>query len=240
MGAGAAESVRTSNGRPSNAACTRRHTSAYEHTHNMLTRSARMRAHTTPRRSLRAVHVLPGEALATLHAMAYIGSLLAGTSALHVMPDGSRTKPEPSKEVVKEQVRRDAWCAGQGACSWHWSPAWRRRGGGSCIIGMWYAHPATCSSAPATAGALQVVKLAVDENLVTPYTSSVGVLLQRNPLDPTKTEHIQVCRGGALCCLLAACVGPCRALARSSLGYDAHERRTHLHVCTLHITRRCP
>jgi len=38
----------------------------------------------------------------------------------------------------------------------------------------------------------QVVKLATEEGLVTPYTSAVGVLLQADPKDPTKTQQMEV------------------------------------------------
>ncbi len=44
----------------------------------------------------------------------------------------------------------------------------------------------------------EVVRLAVANNLVTPHTSSVGVMLSHDPLDPSNvTNHeipIQVCR----------------------------------------------
>ena len=38
----------------------------------------------------------------------------------------------------------------------------------------------------------EIVRAAVAENLVTPHTASVGVLLQSNPLDATKTEKHEV------------------------------------------------
>ena len=39
---------------------------------------------------------------------------------------------------------------------------------------------------------LQVIKLATEEGLVTPHTSAVGVLLQADPKDPSKTEQMEV------------------------------------------------
>ncbi|KAG2443275.1 hypothetical protein HYH02_009345 [Chlamydomonas schloesseri] len=47
-----------------------------------------------------------GEALPVLHAMAYIGSLMAGTSPLHVRPDGTPLAAPPSADTVKEAVVR--------------------------------------------------------------------------------------------------------------------------------------
>ncbi|KAG2497307.1 hypothetical protein HYH03_004890 [Edaphochlamys debaryana] len=47
-----------------------------------------------------------GQALPVLHAMAYIGSLMAGTSPLHVLPDGSPQASPPSADLVKEAVVR--------------------------------------------------------------------------------------------------------------------------------------
>ncbi|KAG2443277.1 hypothetical protein HYH02_009347 [Chlamydomonas schloesseri] len=47
-----------------------------------------------------------GEALPVLHAMAYIGSLMAGTSPLHVRPDGTPLAAPPSADIVKEAVVR--------------------------------------------------------------------------------------------------------------------------------------
>ena len=38
----------------------------------------------------------------------------------------------------------------------------------------------------------EVVKLAVAENLVTQYTSSVGVELRNDPLDPHKVKHHEI------------------------------------------------
>ena len=44
------------------------------------------------------------------------------------------------------------------------------------------------------------VRLAVAEQLVTPYTAAVGVMLQKDPLDPAVVQHsdvpLQVCVGG--------------------------------------------
>lgn len=82
----------------------------------------------------------PGQALAPLHAMAYIACLLNGTSALHLDASGAPVAPPPSGETVKAAV----------------------------------------------------VRLAVEEGLVTPYTSAVGVMLQRDPLDPAKTTKYEV------------------------------------------------
>lgn len=83
--------------------------------------------------------------LFSLLACSYVGSLLEGTSQLHLRPDGSAVEPAPSAEMVKDEV----------------------------------------------------VRAAVAENLVTPYTASVGVMLQSDPLDPSKTaKHevpLQVC-----------------------------------------------
>ncbi|KAG2443413.1 hypothetical protein HXX76_001771 [Chlamydomonas incerta] len=47
-----------------------------------------------------------GESLPVLHAMAYIGSLMAGTSPLHVRPDGTPLAAPPSADTVKEAVVR--------------------------------------------------------------------------------------------------------------------------------------
>ncbi|KAG2497306.1 hypothetical protein HYH03_004889 [Edaphochlamys debaryana] len=47
-----------------------------------------------------------GQALPVLHAMAYIGSLMAGTSPLHVLPDGSPQASPPSADLVREAVVR--------------------------------------------------------------------------------------------------------------------------------------
>eukprot|EP00198_Chlamydomonas_reinhardtii_P010883 XP_001700220.1 predicted protein [Chlamydomonas reinhardtii] len=47
-----------------------------------------------------------GEALPVLHAMAYIGSLMAGTSPLHVRSDGTTLAAPPSADTVKEAVVR--------------------------------------------------------------------------------------------------------------------------------------
>ena len=42
---------------------------------------------------------------AALHAMAYINTLLNGTSTLHIKPDGTRSNDPKLREAVKEQVR---------------------------------------------------------------------------------------------------------------------------------------
>jgi hypothetical protein len=39
---------------------------------------------------------------------------------------------------------------------------------------------------------LQIIQLAVQEGLVTQHTASVGVLLQKQPADPTKTVQAEV------------------------------------------------
>lgn len=83
---------------------------------------------------------VPGEALAVLHGMSYISALYAGTSHLHVTPDGSPQEPPPDAETVKAAV----------------------------------------------------IKAAVEENLVTPETAAVGVLLQRDPLDPAAVKRLEV------------------------------------------------
>ncbi|KXZ47715.1 hypothetical protein GPECTOR_33g597 [Gonium pectorale] len=44
-----------------------------------------------------------GRALGVLHAMTYIGSLLSGTSPLHLRPDGT-AMPRPSADVVRDTV----------------------------------------------------------------------------------------------------------------------------------------
>jgi hypothetical protein len=62
-----------------------------------------------------------GDALAVLHAMAYVGGLLSGRSHLHVKADGSPLDKQPAEEAVRDEV-----CAALGACS----PAPRGQAGG--------------------------------------------------------------------------------------------------------------
>lgn len=81
-----------------------------------------------------------GRALAVLHAMAYIGSLVAGTSPLHVKADGTPLAQPPAADTVRDTI----------------------------------------------------VRLAVAEHLVTPHTSAVGVLLRRDPLDPSAVQQVEV------------------------------------------------
>ncbi|KAF5835661.1 von Willebrand factor type A domain-containing protein [Dunaliella salina] len=47
---------------------------------------------------------LEGDAIATLHAMAYIKCLIGGKSALHIGPDGTRTKRDDIQAAVQDQV----------------------------------------------------------------------------------------------------------------------------------------
>lgn len=37
-----------------------------------------------------------------------------------------------------------------------------------------------------------MVRLAVTENLVTPHTAAVGVMLQHNPMDPAQVKRVEV------------------------------------------------
>ncbi len=54
---------------------------------------------------LAAAEKVPGEALAVLHAMAYIGGLLGGSSHLHVKTDGSPQAAQPAADIIKDEVR---------------------------------------------------------------------------------------------------------------------------------------
>lgn len=85
-----------------------------------------------------ATRLPDGDALSVLHAMACIGSLLSGTSELHLSPDGTPLPSQPGRQAVEDAV----------------------------------------------------VLLAISEGLVTPHTSAIGVLLQKNPLDPTKVGRL--------------------------------------------------
>jgi hypothetical protein len=53
---------------------------------------------------------LQGEAYAVLHGLAWVSSLMAGTSPLHVGQDGEQVPSQPSPAAVKEAVVRAA-CA---------------------------------------------------------------------------------------------------------------------------------
>jgi len=88
----------------------------------------------------KAVHLPDGHALSVLHAMACIGSLLNGTSELHLSADGTPLPSQPQQQDVEDAV----------------------------------------------------VLLAISEGLVTPHTSAVGVMLQRDPLDPSKVKKFEV------------------------------------------------
>ena len=88
----------------------------------------------------KAVHLPDGDALSVLHAMACIGSLLNGSSELHLSPDGTPLPSQPQRHDVEDAV----------------------------------------------------VLLAISEGLVTPHTSAVGVLLQKDPLDPSKVQKVEV------------------------------------------------
>ena len=66
----------------------------------------------------------------------------------------------------------------------------------------------------------EVTRLACAHGLVTPYTSRVGVLLQRDPLDPAKVQHSEV---PIQVRLLLICL--------SSLG-GTHVRHACLHIPT--------
>jgi len=52
-------------------------------------------------------------------------------------------------------------------------------------------HP-DCKAHTALLALAQVVRLATEEGLVTPYTSAVGVMLHNNPLDPKLTKAFEV------------------------------------------------
>jgi hypothetical protein len=76
-----------------------------------------------------------GEALAVLHAMAYVGGLLSGRSHLHVKADGSRLEKQPEEEAVREEVRAPAGrgrrllaCLRLGAARLRWSSLLEARG----------------------------------------------------------------------------------------------------------------
>ncbi|GAX83003.1 hypothetical protein CEUSTIGMA_g10430.t1 [Chlamydomonas eustigma] len=81
-----------------------------------------------------------GEAFIVLHAMALIGDLMDGVSAMHCNTAGVMHENQPDPKRVEEAV----------------------------------------------------VKMAIEECLVTPLTSAVGVLLQANPLDPSKVSRVEV------------------------------------------------
>ena len=54
---------------------------------------------------LAAAEKVPGDALAVLHAMAYIDGLLGGSSHLHMRPDGTPLEAQPDPDIIKEEVR---------------------------------------------------------------------------------------------------------------------------------------
>ncbi len=65
---------------------------------------------------LAAAEKVPGDALAVLHAMAYIGGLLSGSSHLHLKADGTPLDKQPEADIVKEEVRGAACLPALPAC----------------------------------------------------------------------------------------------------------------------------
>lgn len=89
---------------------------------------------------LAAAERVPGDALAVLHAMAYIGGLLSGSSHLHLKADGTPLDKQPEADIVKDEVRGPGcvpgYCDWAGSCVTVSGPLQAYCGAGRCATAV--------------------------------------------------------------------------------------------------------